>query len=766
MLVAATSPERARRASALLEQIGSPGWQIRFLDFNAAAEEIAVGSVWDVLVAVYSPSTPEIDTAFDAIESMTRGASVVLLVDEYTEEAAMFAHRYGTRVSLVAHGTEAFRAALQRAARIAIERREREDSRAAERVRSLIYSNVTDVILYLSVDGGRFRFVDINDSFTRATGLTRADVVGKLVEDVIPEPSLSIVMGHYREAIERRRTVQWEEVTEYPSGVKYGEVSATPVFSDTGECIGLVGTVHDVTDARRRDELIRLYANVVASMQIGLTVWERAAKGDAAALTLKAANPAASTTLGIDLTSLVEAPFAKVFPDSDRSLVSLVNRVSANNAASEIPAYEVVSADGHKRTFNIKAFPLTSNDIGVAFEDITSQARARAMYEAEQLVLEQVASGASLTQTLSRLVSEIEPMLAGARASVWLFAPDELHVQMSAGPHIDRHFVRALESVPTSELRGLCGSPNARRAPMFTPDLAKDERWGERRELAARAGLRACWSFPILASDWRALGLFAVFDTDTRSPTDDDLEIAARATNVASMAIQRHQLDEHLRALSVRIEGAREEERTGIAREIHDELGQALTALKFDLAWIARRVAGPVTDAQVSAALGERLRAMMTMTDEVIQRVRRISSDLRPGVLDDLGLFAAIEWQAQQFEKRTGVTCLVRSNIGDRRLERGLSTALFRVFQEAITNTARHANASRIDGLLETQGERLRLEVRDDGVGLPAGVVSSPTSLGLLGMKERLRRFGGTVTVASDPNGRGTCVTVEVPFAD
>ena len=301
---------------------------------------------------------------------------------------------------------------------------------------------------------------------------------------------------------------------------------------------------------------------------------------------------------------------------------------------------------------------------------------------------------------------------------------------------------------------------------MFTPDLAKDERWGERRELAARAGLRACWSFPILASDWRALGLFAVFDTDTRSPTDDDLEIAARATNVASMAIQRHQLDEQLRALSVRIEGAREEERTGIAREIHDELGQALTALKFDLAWIARRVAGPVTDAKVSAALGERLRAMMTMTDEVIQRVRRISSDLRPGVLDDLGLFAAIEWQAQQFEKRTGVTCLVRSNIGDRRLERGLSTALFRVFQEAITNTARHANASRIDGLLETQGERLRLEVRDDGVGLPAGVVSSPTSLGLLGMKERLRRFGGTVTVASDPNGRGTCVTVEVPFAD
>src|SRR5690606_25995997 len=146
--------------------------------------------------------------------------------------------------------------------------------------------------------------------------------------------------------------------------------------------------------------------------------------------------------------------------------------------------------------------------------------------------------------------------------------------------------------------------------------------------------------------------------------------------------------DDQMRALSERIEAVREEERTNIAREIHDELGQALTALKLDIAWVAHR-----SQAEVAAKLAEMSRA----TDEIIGAVRRISSALRPGILDSIGLPAAIEWQADDITRRSNIPVHVQSSVGDLQLERSLATAVFRIFQEAVTNAVRHAKATRID---------------------------------------------------------------------
>ena len=142
--------------------------------------------------------------------------------------------------------------------------------------------------------------------------------------------------------------------------------------------------------------------------------------------------------------------------------------------------------------------------------------------------------------------------------------------------------------------------------------------------------------------------------------------------------------------------------------------------------------------------------------------MRRISAELRPGILDDLGLRAAIEWQADEFARRTGVSCVVRAQIGDLQLERGLATTVFRIFQEALTNVARHAGATRVDVTLALDRGNLRREVADDGVGVPPGAPRNG-ALGLLGMRERARRAGGDCQISRGPDG-GTRVIVTVPL--
>jgi signal transduction histidine kinase len=184
----------------------------------------------------------------------------------------------------------------------------------------------------------------------------------------------------------------------------------------------------------------------------------------------------------------------------------------------------------------------------------------------------------------------------------------------------------------------------------------------------------------------------------------------------------------------------------------------------MDLAWVARRLSG-AGDSQVPGeTLLGKIQAMSKMTDDVIHQVRRISAQLRPGVLDDLGLLAAIEWQAQEFEKRTRTKVTLRSNLGDALLDRDLSTAVFRIFQEALTNVARHAEAPHVEVRLERQERTLLLEVRDDGKGITAEAARNPRSLGLLGIRERARRLGGIASVERvEP--RGTLVRLVLPIA-
>jgi PAS domain S-box-containing protein len=527
--------------------------------------------------------------------------------------------------------------------------------------------------------------------------------------------------------------------------------------------VGLIGTCRDVTEERKRDETIRLYADIVRNVQIGLGVWKVEAKTDASAIHLVAFNPEAERIASMPLGPWLGKALAEIVPyAAGGELEALLTRVAQDGLVHETVVLRSKDDRNPTRALAMKAFPLPGSCVGVALEDITAATRARRLQEAEQGILEMIATGTPLADILETLALVIEEHSPPTIASILLLDADGTHVKLAAAPHLPDAYNRAIDGQAIGPRAGSCGTAAFLKRPVFVSDIETDPLWEAYKELALAHGLRACWSTPIIATDGRVLGTFALYHKEPRTPTDRDREVIARATHLAGIAIESRQLEDQLRELSAHVESVREDERTGIAREIHDELGQALTALKMDLAWIARRSIEPATVSR--EALLEKIRGMSQMTDDVINQVRRISAELRPGVLDDLGLFSALEWQGQEFENRTGTTCRVHGNVGDAHFDRNLSTAVFRIFQEALTNVVRHAGASHVDVSLERREGWLHLVVSDDGKGITKDEAFRPKALGLLGMRERARRLGGSAVVeAADPCG--TRVSLAIPVA-
>ena len=238
------------------------------------------------------------------------------------------------------------------------------------------------------------------------------------------------------------------------------------------------------------------------------------------------------------------------------------------------------------------------------------------------------------------------------------------------------------------------------------------------------------------------------------------LVTAADVTERISAQRRLAEAHEQLRRVSSRARARREEDRTRIARELHDQLGQALASLKIDVHWLQPHL----VDRRASEdALAEKLAAMNRTLDDTIWRVRRLSSELRPPVLDQLGLLAAIEWQAAQFAARTGIRTRVRSRVDFIDLDHGRATSVFRIFQEALTNIATHAEATVATNKIWMQGARLFVAVTDNGVGIDPEHITNSRSLGLIGMRERASLLGGTVDIRPR-RPCGTRVLIEVPL--
>lgn len=229
--------------------------------------------------------------------------------------------------------------------------------------------------------------------------------------------------------------------------------------------------------------------------------------------------------------------------------------------------------------------------------------------------------------------------------------------------------------------------------------------------------------------------------------------------DLATREFEIRQSRTQLRALLIHLEQAREHERTRISREVHDVLGQLLTGIKMNLKWVTQRIPETAADRE---SLITKLDETDSYANAILASIQEIALDLRPGILDRLGLLPALRFETERFAKRTGIACQFQSELEDIGLPHDQATHVFRVVQEMLTNAARHAQASRIGVDVMKEETRIEIRVSDDGVGIPDDAENAPTSLGLLGMRERAFLLGGDVAIRRDAT-RGTRATLTFP---
>jgi signal transduction histidine kinase len=395
-----------------------------------------------------------------------------------------------------------------------------------------------------------------------------------------------------------------------------------------------------------------------------------------------------------------------------------------------------------------------------------------------------VGSDLGLTEVLQATTRELARAVRADIGSVWRLEPSERTLNRVAGYRVPKHLQTGSHPLAFAQLL----TPSERRssAPVYSTDSAAERRFDH-------PFLKLVPHRSVLIQPFRArgqlAGVFVLVWTRARHRfTPVELRLVEAIGQQAGMAIENAELlaslqqfsgelerrvadrtaqlklasdelrrsREELRALSLHLQEVREQERTRISREIHDELGQALTALKMDLVTHVERT-------EVDFHSEAMLRAI-PMVDHMIASVRRIATELRPQILDDLGLLPALEWQAQDFASRTGIKCRLRCIGTTTALDTERSTALFRMVQETLTNVARHAQATQAQIGLRISRTVVSLDVRDNGRGMRESASGLRAGLGLFGMRERAAAFGGTVIIRST-SYTGTHVRVRIPLA-
>jgi PAS domain S-box-containing protein len=415
--------------------------------------------------------------------------------------------------------------------------------------------------------------------------------------------------------------------------------------------------------------------------------------------------------------------------------------------------------------YSVQIFPLSDKFMGVAFENVTDRRRADlALRESEErfrLLVQSVREYA---------IFNLDPL---GNVVTWNNGAERLkgyHAEEILGKHFSTFY-------PPEDVAS--GKPKRILEEAVQTGQSENEGWRIRKD-----GSRF-WANVVVTALRDPKGSLQGFAKVTRDMTERhgkeeslakakellELRVEQRATVLARVNEElrteiadrvraeeqlRASLDQ-LRALAARLQSVREEERTSIAREIHDELGQACTAIKMDLSLIGHKATKRQT------RLRAKVDSATQLVDGMIVTLRRIASELRPRTLDDLGLNAALEGQAQEFESRTRIRCRIALPKEPLVLDAERSTAIFRIFQESLTNVARHAHATRVEARLEREENLLTLQVRDNGRGFDPEEAKARKSLGLVGMQERALLLNGEFTVEGVP-GSGTTMTLRIPL--
>jgi PAS domain S-box-containing protein len=417
----------------------------------------------------------------------------------------------------------------------------------------------------------------------------------------------------------------------------------------------------------------------------------------------------------------------------------------------------------YDRWFENRILP-TKYGLAIFFTDITARKQSMELLEGGKRALEMIAVGATLAETLDLLIRVVEAQAPEMIGSILLLDADGKRLRHGAAPNLPESFIRGVDGEAIGERTGSCGAAAFRGESVIVEDIAVDPLWHDYRELAAAHQLRACWSTPIFDARQRVLGTFAIYYRKPYRPTERHLRLIAMATDIAAIAITKargeaelHDLVSRLRELSRRLLDVEEDERRRINREIHDRIGQNLSALHLALNTTRARLS-----AESLPAIRDQLDDAGRLLGVTIAQVRDVMADLRPVALDDYGLFAALKSYAEPFSERAGVPVVVTGGDVVPRLPPAVETALFRIAQEALHNVAKHARASGVSVTLDANADQVSLAVSDDGVGfLPEGSGTPRASWGVTTMRERAEAIGAALRIDSAP-GHGTRVSVEV----
>ncbi|PYT96981.1 MAG: hypothetical protein DMG38_21860 [Acidobacteria bacterium] len=513
------------------------------------------------------------------------------------------------------------------------------------------------------------------------------------------------------------------------------------------------------------EAIASLYPEILKGMPVGMLVLHLENPRDSKTFRIIDINPAAASLTGTTLEDFRGKTLAD-FPKLLKTTLP-VSCLEALRAQEPMDLGEITYGDERIREgiYAVRVFPLSLDFLGVAFENLTDRRRSeRALRESEErfrLLIQGVQEYA---------ICQLDP---SGNAVSWNRGAARLK-GYHAEEIIGKHF-----SVFHPKEDVLNGKPERLLAEAVRNGQSEDEGWRVRKD-----GSRF-WANVVLTALRDSRGNLRGFAKLTRDMTErrEREEALTRAKEVLELRVEqraavltrvneelrveiaerkhaeeqfKETLDQ-LRALAARLQSVREEERASVAREIHDELGQACTAIKMDLALIGRKIS------KRQAPLRSKIESSMRLVDDMIVTLRRIASDLRPRALDDLGLAAALEWQGQEFEKRTGIHCHLILPGEPLNLDSERSTAIFRIFQESLTNVARHAQATTVEARLEMEDDQILFRVHDNGKGFDPQQAKAKKSLGLVGMQERAHLLKGEVRFEGIP-GSGTTMILRIPL--
>ncbi len=654
--------------------------------------------------------------------------------------------------------------------------------RSEELLRSVI-NNATAVIYAKQADG---RYLMVNSRFEQLFHLTSEQIRGKTDHDIFPKDIADVFRTNDRWVLTNGQPLEIEEYAPHADGLHTYLSVKVPIRDQAGHVSAMCGISTDITERKRAEEerqkLARerlLLLDSTGDGIYGIDPDGRCTFINRAGAKMLGYEPA--EVMGKNMHQLIHHSFPdrSPYPRTQCHIYEVLHSGRGCHIDDEV----FWRKDGTAFPADYSSFPVFEQDTiagtVVTFIDITT--RKRLEEERSQRALRLIKQQSALTgltrsrffqsselmQTLQRITEMAARTLDIERVGIWRYTDDRSAIRC-----IDRY-----ELMGTRHVNGMTISVASRPAyfealstsqMIAIDDVQTDDRTAQFYPgYASKDGITSMMDVPLYLFGRLEGVICHEHIGPARKWMEDEWMFAIAVSNLVALAyeederkraeVQLQHSQERLRSLTGRLESVREEEQTRIAREVHDELGQALTGVKLELAFLRDQLS------DLRPAVLDRVESTVKLVDRTMQSVRKIATELRPVVLDQLGLIPAIEWQAGEFQNRTGIQCTLNIYLRTVALSVDRSTGVFRIFQEILTNVARHAQASRVDISMQEHTGHLLLQVSDNGRGITEVEVSGSQSLGLLGMRERALLLGGETKIERNLE-QGTTVSVRVPL--